>query len=119
MTYNFSVPIFLLGEAPGGPPFNRAFFNAGLGDLLERAGKPESYRLTLFLSDGTTLEVCKLEELHEAFMVVRGYRGEDEACDLTLQAIPYGLIYRLEIAPKGTREKRLGFTWNRAAARNG
>ncbi len=111
------MPIFLLGESAGGPPFNRAFFNAGLVDLLERAGKPESYRLTLFLSDGTSLEVCKLEELHESYMVVRGYRGEEDSCDLTLQAITYGLIYRLEIAPKGAREKRLGFTWNRASAR--
>ncbi len=109
------MPVYLLGEGSASVPFNRTFFNVTLGDLLKTAGGSESVRFTLYLTDGMRLAVCKIEELADPYMIVRGYSGEDEACDTTLHVVPYGLIYRMEIDPKGMEEStRLGFTWTTA-----
>ena len=105
---------YLLGEGKSGPPFSRTFFNVTLGDLLARAGGAATPRLSLFLTDGLRLEVCRIEELEEAYMVVRGYSDDPEKCDPMVHVIPYGLIYRLEIAPKDTEDARVGFTWKLA-----
>lgn len=92
-------------------PFGRTFFNVSLGEMLDRAGKEKDHKLALFLGDGTQLEVCAIDELSDNFLVVRAYRGEEDACDLTLNVIPYGLIYRIEISPKQEANNRLGFHW--------
>jgi hypothetical protein len=44
-------------------PFSRTFFNVTLGDMLEKDGKEKDHKLTLFLTDGTTLDVCSIDEL--------------------------------------------------------
>ncbi len=95
----------------GGPPFGRTFFNVSLPDLLEEGGKGKEHRLTLFLGDGSQLEVCEIAELSDAYLVVRGYREREDACDLSLSLIPYGLIYRIEIGPKEPTNARMGFHW--------
>ena len=87
------MPVHLLGDGPANaPPFSRTFFNVTLGDLLKRAGESESVRFTLYLTDGLKLAVCKIEQLAEPYMVAKGYRGDEDACDATLHVIPYGLI---------------------------
>jgi hypothetical protein len=101
---------FLLGES-GGVPFNRSFFNATLGELLEQAGPAGSQTLSLYLVDGTTLEVCKIERLDDGYMTLRAKRAGEEDCELSIQGIPYSIIYRLEIAPKQADDKRVGFSW--------
>jgi hypothetical protein len=105
------MPIYLLGDQGGGVPFGRNFFNLTLGDIIAKGGKSDSQRLHLFLTDGTTLEVCQIEQLAEQYMVVRAYNSEETQCDLLVNVIPYGLIYRIQIVPKGVEEERVGFRW--------
>jgi hypothetical protein len=100
---------YLLGG--GDTPFGRTFFNVSLPEMMDQAGKEKDHRLTLYLGDGTQLEVCAIEELSDNYLVVRGYRAGGDACDLMLDLIPYGLIYRIEIAPKSEANARLGFHW--------
>lgn len=108
------MPVYLLGEgSAAAAPFSRTFFNVTLGDLLKRAGGSSSVRFTLYLTDGMRLAVCKIEQLTDPYMIVRGYAGEEDVCDTSLHVIPYGLIYRMEIDPKGVEESgKLGFSWD-------
>jgi hypothetical protein len=53
-----------------------------------------------------------LVDLSDAYMVVRGYHGATDACDLSLTILPYGLIYRLDLGPKGDSSTRVGFRWS-------
>ena len=93
-------------------PFSRVFFNVTLGELLERNGA-EPHKLTLFLTDGSTLEVCQIEQLADDFLAVRAYHNELSACETTLSLVPYSLIYRIEISPKDRGNARMGFNWTR------
>lgn len=101
--------IFTIGGGVGEPPFNRTFFNVTLGDLVERAGSAKEKRLTLFLTDGSTLDVCGIDELTDQYVALRSYANGDDACDVAVQLIPYALIYRVEITPRGGDSNRLGF----------
>src|SRR5579863_474012 len=92
--------IQLIGGSTGDIPFNRTFFNVTLGELIEQNGKEKPVKLTLYLSDGTSLDVCMIDELSDNYLAVRAYQGESETCELAVQLIPYGLIYRIEVAPK-------------------
>src|SRR5258707_15366655 len=92
--------IQLIGSTSGDIPFNRTFFNVTLGEMIDQTGKEKPVKLTLFLSDGSTLDVCMIDELSELYLAVRAYQGQSDACELSVQLIPYGLIYRIEIAPK-------------------
>ena len=109
------MAVQLIGEIPGDAPFNRTFFNVTLGEMVEQNGKDKPVKLTLFLSDGTTLDVCVIDELTGNYIVVRAYQGESDACDIGIQLIPYGLIYRIEIAPKSEQSSRVGFQWKTVA----
>ena len=95
----------------GDVPFNRTFFNVTLGELVDQNGKEKPVKLTLYLSDGTTLDVCVIDQLSDQYLSVRAYRGEGDGCELAIQLIPYGLIYRIEIAPKDEESSRVGFQW--------
>ena len=55
-----------------------------------------------------------IEQLSDAYLSARAYQGEGESCELSLQLIPYGLIYRIEIAPKNEGSDRVGFHWKPA-----
>ncbi len=111
------MSIHFIGESSAAaPPFDSLFFKSAFDGIVERAGKGLN-KLTLYLSDSTTFDVCELVELGDTFMVVRGYRGETDACDLALTILPYGLIYRLELGPKGTDSTRVGFRWTPAPAK--
>lgn len=103
--------IFTIGGGAGEPPFNRTFFNVTLGEKVDPNGKEKPVKLTLYLSDGTTLDVCMIEELSDAYLSVRAYQGQSDSCDVSVQLIPYGLIYRIEIAPKSQESSRVGFHW--------
>lgn len=106
------MPIYMLGGGQGDPPFNRAFFNTTLGDIIERSGKERTYKLTMFLVDGTHHEVCQIEELFDQYMTVRAFSDDDSSCELKVNIIPYGLIYRLELSPKDDESNgRMGFHW--------
>ncbi len=107
------IPIF---GGPGGVPFDRTFFNVTLGDLLGRDGKDRPQKLTLFLADGTTLEVCTIDQMADSYLALHAYGREAEACDMSEHLIPYGIIYRIELSPKGGEEGgRVGFHWEPAA----
>jgi hypothetical protein len=109
------MAIYLPGGGFGEAPFNRTFFNVTLGDVLARAGKEKEQKLTLYISDGTTLDVCNIEELGDNHLMLRAYGKNDEACDLTVHLIPYGLIYRIEITAKSEEDSnRVGFHWTPA-----
>ena len=104
------MTIHFVGEsASAAPPFDSLFFKSAFDQIVERAGKTAT-RMTLFLSDGTTFDVCQIEELADAYMIIRGYRGGTDACELAINVIPYGLIYRLELGPKGQDGTRVGFS---------
>jgi hypothetical protein len=107
------MAITLIG-GPGDVPFNRTFFNVTLGEMVDPNGKEKPVKLTLFLSDGTTLDVCMIEHLSDQYLSVRAYRGHSDSCELAVQLIPYGLIYRIEIAPKDEESSRVGFQWKNA-----
>jgi hypothetical protein len=105
------MAIQLIGGSSGDIPFNRTFFNVALGEMIDQNGKEKPVKLTLFLSDGSTLDVCMIDELSEQYLAVRAYQGQSDSCELSVQLIPYGLIYRIEIAPKAEESSRVGFQW--------
>jgi len=86
------MPVYMVGSGGAQSPFNRTFFNATLGDLLQRAGREKSQKLLLFLADGTMLDVCSIDDLADDYISVRAYRANEETCDLSVNLIPYSLI---------------------------
>jgi hypothetical protein len=106
------MAIHFIGESSiASPPFDSLFFKSSFDQIVERAGKG-AQQLTMHLSDGTTFDVCEIVELAESYMVVRGYHGETDACELSLTVLPYGLIYRLNLGPKSNNATRVGFRWS-------
>jgi hypothetical protein len=112
------MPLYLLGGGGGDAPFNRTFFNVTLGELTARSGRDQNHKLTLFLIDGAQLEVCAIDELADAYVVLRAYRSEEEDSEINVNLIPYNIIYRMELAPRqSASSSRLGFRWTPSAAR--
>jgi len=106
------MPLHMIGGSGHEASFNRTFFNVTLGDLIETGRKEGEKKLTLFLADGTTFDVCNIEALADTYLIVQTYRRNDDACDLSVNLIPYGLIYRIEIAPRDEQDgTRVGFHW--------
>jgi len=107
------MPIHLLGTSAGDAPFNRSFFNTTLGELVGGNGRNSSHRVSLFLVDGTTLDVCSIESLTDQYATVTVY-GSDDSCTMSLHLVPYGTIYRIEISPSEEEKgQRVGFHWTR------
>jgi hypothetical protein len=106
------MAVQLIGGTGGDVPFNRTFFNVTLADLVEPT-KDTAHKLTLYLVDGTTVDVCRIEEMADHYLALRAYRSGTDSCDTTLHLIPYGTIYRLEISDHGKENDggRLGFSW--------
>jgi hypothetical protein len=107
------MAVQLIGGGGSDAPVNRTFFNVTLGDLLEPT-KDRAQKLTLYLVDGTTLDVCRIEELTDAYLILRAYQGSSESCETSVHLIPYGTIYRLEIAQHAADDdtSRVGFSWS-------
>lgn len=105
------MTIQLIGSSSSDVPFNRTFFNVTLGELIDQNGKEKPVKLTLFLSDGSTLDVCMIDHLSDSYLSARAYQGGSDSCELSVQLIPYGLIYRIEISPKSEESDRVGFQW--------
>lgn len=105
------MPIYMIGGGNYGPPFSRAFFSTRLGDILDKGGKKNSHKLKIFLTDGGILDICKIEDLEDEYMLVRDYASDEKSCELTLDIIPYGLIYRVQISPQVQNDERVGFNW--------
>ena len=103
------MSIQLIGGTAGDVPFNRTFFNVTLGDMVSENGKEKAVKLTLYLSDGSTLDVCSIDELNDGYVAARAYQGASDSCEVSIQLIPYGLIYRIEISPKIENNDRVGF----------
>lgn len=102
------MPIHLIGES--GIPFDRSFFNTALESLLGEDALDGAKKLSLFLTDGSTLDLCNIDQLAPQYMIVRGYGAEEDACEASLHLIPYGLIYRVEVAAKPSDDTRVGFS---------
>ncbi len=112
------MAIHLIGEKPGqGPTFDRSFFRAKFDGIVERLGKELASRLTLFLLDGSSIQVSQIDELADDFMAVRGRTGDDEHGEMAVNLIPYGLIYRIELGSKQGTEGHVGFRWIPAPAK--
>lgn len=111
------MPIHLIGEGPGHAlPFNRSFFTTTLGEILAKNRKEGPQKLTLFLTDGATLDLCNIEGMTDDYMVVRVFSGHGKACGTMLDIIPYPLIYRVQMTPIAMEEiDRAGFRWKMAA----
>lgn len=101
------MSIYLLGH--GSVPFGRTFFNTALDELLAKAGEGRPHRVTLYLTDGLALDVCEILELGSDYVTVHALRSAEEPCDPTVHLVPYGLIYRVEVAPKAGDDRRFGF----------
>jgi hypothetical protein len=112
------MAIQLIGGSAGDVPFNRTFFNVTLGGLVEQNGKEKAVRLTLFLSDGTQLDVSVIDDLSDAYLALRAYQGDSDQIDPSVHLIPYGLIYRIEVSPKDEQNSRVGFQWKQAARKS-
>ncbi|HLG42971.1 MAG TPA: hypothetical protein VI643_06365 [Planctomycetota bacterium] len=123
------MPIIL----PGGPsvahgPFDRSFFQAALNEHIQAAKLGAPGRLFLFLTDGTTLDVCHLIDTADDYLVAACHRAEgvlasscrehgasadnahcceSKGCEMTAELIPYGLIYRVQISALG--DPAIGF----------
>lgn len=106
------MAVQLIGGTGMDVPFNRTFFNVTLADLVEPS-KDSAHKLTLYLVDGTTMDVCRIEEMADHYLALRAYRAASDACDTTLHLIPYGTIYRIEISDHKSENDgvRLGFVW--------
>ena len=104
------MAVQLIGGSGGDVPFNRTFFNVTLADLVEPK-KEQAQKLTLYLVDGTTLDVCRIEDMADTYLALRAYGPGTDACDTTLHLIPYGTIYRLEISEHASSADRMGFSW--------
>ena len=87
------MSIQLIGGSAGDVPFNRTFFNVTLGDMVSQNGKEKAVKLTLYLSDGATLDVCSIDELTDAYVAARAYQANTDSCELTVQLIPYEQAY--------------------------
>lgn len=112
------MALFMLGGGGGGPPFNRTFFNVALGDLLGHDGKEREQRLRLYLVDGTTLDVSDIDQVTDQYLVIRAYLEDSERGEKSLNVIPYGVIYRMEVfSGAGSEGRRLGFHWTGPARR--
>jgi len=105
------MAIQLIGGSAGDVPFNRTFFNVTLGEMVEQSGKDKAVRLTLFLSDGTQLDVSVIDELSDSYLSLRAYQGDSDQIDPSVHLVPYGLIYRIEVSPKEEQNSRVGFQW--------
>jgi hypothetical protein len=103
--------LWMMGGGGWQPPFNRTFFNVVLAEFLELAGKDKESRLTLYLVDGSQLDIRSIEALSDLFLTVKaGPRNEGD--ELSLHLLPYSTIYRIEVtrAPDG-ESRKLGFRW--------
>lgn len=105
------MAIHMIGGGMGEAPFNRTFFNVTLGETLSRNGKEKEHRLTLYLTDGVTLDVCNIEDLSDDYVALKAFRAGEDACETITHLIPYTLIYRIEVAPKADGNNRVGFHW--------
>lgn len=107
------MPIHLIGEGPGHAlPFNRTFFTTTLGEILARNRKEGPQKLTLFLTDGATLDLCNIEGMTDDYLVVRVFSGHGKACGTILDLVPYSLVYRVQLTPIALEEiDRAGFRW--------
>ena len=114
----------ILGSGLPDSPFNRTFFNITLGDILGEDSEKQDRKLTLFLADGTTLQIHSIDDLEEQYLTVKAYRGQDSDSEPGVHLIPYVIIYRIELEPKeADGSRRLGFNWKpakpaKAAARS-
>lgn len=101
------MPIHLIGTTAGDAPFNRVFFNTTLGEIIGNGG--ESRKVTLFLVDGVTLDVSSVESLNDQYATVKAHDPNKESAETRLHLIPYGTIYRVEIAGQDNDADRVGF----------
>ncbi len=113
------MTLWMMGGGGWQPPFNRTFFNASLAELLERAGRGTESRLTLYLVDGSQLDVRAIESLSDQFLTVRAaFRDEGES-ELSVHALPYSSVYRVEVARAADGDvRKLGFRRSSLAARS-
>ncbi len=107
------MPIHLIGESAGhAPPFNRAFFSSTIGDIIGKSSQNVPQKLTLFLTDGATLDLCNIEGMNDEYMIVRIFHGHGKACGTIINILPFALIYRVQLTPVGHEDvDRAGFKW--------
>ena len=114
------MPAYPLGATIPGSPFNRTFFNVTLGDLIEKDGKKPVRRLLLYLADGSMLEVEEIEELEDAYLIIRAVKGSDEeGSNPSIHLVPYTLIYRIELSPTRRETGQVGFQWKPSPGKAG
>lgn len=107
------MPIHLIGESAGhAPPFNRTFFSSTIGDIIGKNSQSVPQKLTLFLTDGVTLDLCNIEGMNDEYMIVRAFHGSGKSCGTEIDIIPFSLVYRVQLTPVGHEEaERAGFKW--------
>ena len=111
------MTIHLIGDGAGRTGvFDRSFFNTALGDVINQCNREHGQKLTLFLLDGSTLDVCMIKELSENYMLLNAFQDDKEASTTVLNVIPYNLIYRVQItSTKSDETERVGFRWTPVA----
>ncbi len=96
--------------------FSRDFFERVLPSLAAGCPRVEGSKpvVTVFLGDGTELDVCGVMAFEERYVVLAAYEGVGDdgvprtADDVGLEAVPYELVLRVSVRPE-PRAKGLGF----------
>jgi hypothetical protein len=99
-----------------GGVFGRDFFEKVLPALVQGCPRSEGTKpvVTVFLGDGTELDVCGVMAFEERYVVLAAYEGVGEdgvprtPDDVGLEAVPYELVLRCSVRPEA-RAAGLGF----------
>lgn len=113
------MSLWMIGSGGWQPPFNRTFFNVAIGELLERVGKDKGSRLTLYLVDGTQLDVRGIDNLSDQFVIVSACPHNGDDTEKHYHVLPYSSIYRIEVSRSPDADsRRLGFRWTSLSDEN-
>jgi len=107
-----------LERAPGGPPFDAAFFATA---FRERVGalckqRPGAAAVVLVqLADGGVLDLCHIELLTRRWMTAAVFRDGSDCGEMDAALVPYELITRITLSGRKQSERRLGFQLEKSA----
>lgn len=134
------MPIHLLGtHERTGAAFQRDFYETMLHDLIDQARRAPGYGLRLFLIDGAIIDVCHFNAITDRYLTVaalppdaeipethsveappdhgHGSVCQEGLCDMTIDIIPFEVVYRVQLTSSKAKERRVGFHLGAAVAR--
>ena len=95
------------------------FYKAVLPDRIERECKRQPERIPVVqfrLSDGTTLDVCHIAYLGDAWLAVAFYPDSTTCDDMDYAFIPYEGVMRVTLSLRDKNTRQIGFDIARSKA---